>query len=174
MHRDIKPANVYLCRAGRSHDFAKVLDFGLVKQAGFAGRDSKLTAANVATGTPAYMAPELALGEDEIDGRADLYALGCVAYFLLTGVQVFDGGSPAKVMFAHVRDTPPAPSARTELPIPPALETLVMQCLAKQPGDRPQTAEDLAMALPDTLEHGAWTEQHAAKWWRQHLPELVV
>jgi serine/threonine-protein kinase len=173
VHRDIKPANVYLCRAGLSHDFVKVLDFGLVKQAGLAGRDSKLTAANVATGTPAYMAPELALGEDVIDGRADIYALGCVAYYLLTGVQVFDAGSPAKIMFAHVRDTPPRPSTRVEVSVPDELESLVMRCLAKQPTDRPQSADELAGALASAVGGDGWDGDHATKWWRMHLPELA-
>jgi serine/threonine-protein kinase len=174
VHRDVKPANVYLCRAGRMHDFAKVLDFGLVKRAGLAGGDVKLTAANVATGTPAYMAPELALGDEEIDGRADLYAVGCLAYWLLTGSQVFDAPSPARVMFAHVRDTPPPPSTRAELEIPAALETLVMRCLAKDPADRPQTAEELADGLLAAVPGEAWTSDQAARWWRMHLPELAA
>jgi len=174
VHRDVKPANVYLCRAGYTHDFAKVLDFGLVKQAGLAGRDSKLTAANIATGTPAYMAPELALGDEEIDGRADLYAVGCLAYWLLTGTQVFDAPSPARVMFAHVQDTPPRPSSRAEIAVPPDLEALVMRCLAKDPADRPQTAEELSTDLTTTVPGAAWTASRAAQWWRLHLPELAA
>jgi serine/threonine-protein kinase len=174
VHRDIKPANVYLCRAGHTHDFAKVLDFGLVKRAGLAGRDAKLTAANVATGTPAYMAPELALGDEEIDGRADLYAVGCLAYWLLTGSQVFDAPSPARVMFAHVRDTPPRPSTRAEQAIPPGLEDLIMRCLAKEPADRPQTADELAAGLGSAAPGESWTPEQAARWWRLHLPELAA
>jgi len=174
VHRDIKPANVYLCRAGHTHDFAKVLDFGLVKRAGGAGRDVKLTAANVAAGTPAYMAPELALGDEEIDGRADLYAVGCLAYWLLTGTQVFDAPSPARIMFAHVQDPPPRPSARAELAIPPDLEALVMQCLAKDPADRPQTAQALSDDLETAVPGTRWTPRDAAAWWRMHLPELAV
>ncbi len=174
VHRDVKPANVYLCRAGRTHDFAKVLDFGLVKRAGLAGRDAKLTQANVATGTPAFMAPELALGDEEIDGRADLYAVGCLAYWLLTGTQVFDAPSPARLMFAHVRDTPAPPSSRAELEIPPALEALVMRCLSKDPAGRPQTAEELADALGDAVSDDGWTPDHATRWWRKHLPDLAA
>jgi len=174
VHRDVKPANVYLCRAGRTHDFAKVLDFGLVKRAGLAGRDAKLTQANVATGTPAFMAPELALGDEEIDGRADLYAVGCLAYWLLTGTQVFDAPSPARLMFAHVRDTPAPPSSRAELEIPPALEALVMRCLSKDPAGRPQTAEELADALGDAVSDDRWTPDHATRWWRKHLPDLAA
>ena len=174
VHRDVKPANVYLCRAGVTHDFVKVLDFGLVRRAGIAGRDSKLTAANVATGTPAYMAPEMALGDEVIDGRADISALGCVAYFLLTGAQVFEGPSPARVMFAHVRDDPAPVSTRTELTIPPALERVIMRCLAKKPEERPQTADVLAAELRGALDGDPWTSQDATHWWRRHLPEVAA
>ena len=89
-------------------------------------------------GTPAYMAPEMALGDD-VDGRADLYALGCVAYYLLTGQHVFAGDGVLKVITQHLQAVPVPPSERTELPIPSALEHLVLACLAKKPEDRPQT-----------------------------------
>jgi serine/threonine-protein kinase len=120
------------------------------------------------------MAPELALGDEEIDGRADLYAVGCLAYWLLTGSQVFDAPSPARVMFAHVRDTPPRPSTRAEQAIPPGLEDLIMRCLAKEPADRPQTADELAAGLGSAAPGESWTPEQAARWWRLHLPELAA
>jgi serine/threonine-protein kinase len=119
-------------------------------------------------GTPAYMAPEMALGE-EVDARADLYALGCVAYYLLTGEQVFTGDAPLKVITQHLQAVPVPPSARTELRIPAALEQLVLACLAKKPEDRPQTARQLAQSL-DVIGGMTWDEDEARRWWSLHHP----
>jgi serine/threonine-protein kinase len=119
-------------------------------------------------GTPAYMAPEMALGEN-VDGRADLYALGCVAYYLLTGEQVFSGDTVMKVITQHLQAVPVPPSDRTELSIPAPLEHLVLACLAKKPDDRPQTARQLAQSL-DAIEGMTWREEEAARWWRVHHP----
>jgi serine/threonine-protein kinase len=133
---------------GRQHDFVKVLDFGLVKSiAGPSGEDSLASIAGLAIGTPAYMAPEMVHGEGGVDGRADLYSLGCVAYYLLTGRLVFEGDSPIQTALQHVQQPPVPPSERTSNPIPPALERLVMACLAKRPADRPQSASELGAEL---------------------------
>src|SRR4029434_7279937 len=137
VHRDIKPANIHLGRVGCREDFVKVLDFGLVKTAAIGAESSLATMDGVIMGTPAYMAPEMALGED-VDARADLYALGCVAYYLLTGEQVFTGDTVLKVITQHLQAVPVPPSERTELPIPAILEQLVLACLAKKREDRPQ------------------------------------
>jgi serine/threonine-protein kinase len=148
VHRDIKPANIHLGQVGREHDFVKVLDFGLVKSvAGSAGEDSLASIAGLAIGTPAYMAPEMVHGEGELDGRADLYSLGCVAYYLLTARLVFEGESPIQTALLHVQQPPVPPSERTANPIPPALERLVLACLAKRPADRPQSAAELRAGL---------------------------
>jgi eukaryotic-like serine/threonine-protein kinase len=148
VHRDIKPANIHLGTVGRQHDFVKVLDFGLVKSiAGPSGEDSLASIAGLAIGTPAYMAPEMVHGEGGVDGRADLYSLGCVAYYLLTGRLVFEGDSPIQTALQHVQQPPVPPSERTSNPIPPALERLVMACLAKRPADRPQSASELGAEL---------------------------
>jgi hypothetical protein len=169
IHRDIKPANVYTCRLGRETDWVKVLDFGMVKRHGEVGdSDPKLTADNVVGGTPAYMAPEQALG-DPLDGRADIYSAGCVAYWLLTGQQVFQGRTPMETMMRHVHGTPVPPSQRSELPIPAELEAVVMSCLAKAPGDRPQTADALAAQLRG-LPIDPWTAERSARWWDTHRP----
>ena len=148
IHRDIKPANIHVGRVGRHGDFVKVLDFGLVKSvAGAEGQDSLASVAGMAIGTPAYMAPEQVSGEADLDGRTDLYSVGCVAYFLLTGELVFVGESAIQTALLHVSQPPVPPSRRTGNPIPPELERLVLACLAKEPADRPQSASELNAAL---------------------------
>lgn len=169
VHRDIKPANIHIGRLGLQHDFVKVLDFGLVKSSApdEAGQ-SHATGAGMAAGTPGYMAPEVALGE-AVDGRADLYALGCVGYFLLTGRLVFEGGNGLQMVARHVRDQPVPPSQRTELPVPADLEALLLGCLAKEPAGRPQSALVLGRQLAE-LAVDPWTEAQAAGWWQAHHP----
>ena len=168
VHRDIKPANIHLGRVGCREDFVKVLDFGLVKTAAVGAAQSLATMEGVIMGTPAYMAPEMALG-DNVDARADLYALGCVADYLLTGEQVFTGDTVLKVITQHLQAVPVPPSERTELPIPATLEHLVLACLAKKPGERPQNARQLAQSL-DTIDGMTWGEEEAGRWWSQHHP----
>ncbi len=167
VHRDIKPANLHLSHVGLEHDFVKVLDFGLVKSvAGERLEESHASAIGVTPGTPAYMAPEMVNG-GEVDGRADLYSLGCVAYYLLTGTLVFEGETAIQTILQHVQQPPVPPSERAAVPIPPRLEALVLACLAKQPGDRPASAGDLRREL-DAAGVEPWTEEHAAVWWRTH------
>jgi eukaryotic-like serine/threonine-protein kinase len=164
VHRDIKPANLHLGRLGLDYDFVKVLDFGLVKrQNDFSDRDMQLTAPEAISGTPAYMAPEMASGEP-VDSRADLYALGCVGYFLVTGQRIFEGTHPMQVLLQHLRSDPIPPSERLGRPVPAGLERLVMQCLAKNPADRPPDAAGLADALRSA---GAdeWSQADARRWW---------
>jgi len=169
VHRDIKPANIHVGRLGLEHDFVKVLDFGLVKStAGPVSEHSLATAAGLTPGTPAYMAPEMALG-DTVDGRADLYALGCVTYYLLTGALVFQGESELQMMAKHLREEPVPPSRRTDRPIPAELERLVMACLAKKPEDRPRSAGELGSALA-LIAGEPWGEEQAAEWWRANVP----
>jgi eukaryotic-like serine/threonine-protein kinase len=168
VHRDIKPANIHVGRLGLRHDFVKVLDFGLVKSVTPAGEDSMATAAGLTPGTPAYMAPEMALGET-VDGRADLYALGCVAYYLLTGQLVFDATSGLQLIAKHIQERPVPPSQRSELEISADLERLVLACLEKRPEDRPQTAGELDRMLA-AVEIEPWSEEDATRWWRMHQP----
>jgi hypothetical protein len=173
IHRDIKPANLYLCQRAFEHDFVKVLDFGLVKHCLTidADADVALTQAQALAGTPAYLAPEQAVGEKSIDGRADLYALGCVGYWLLSGQRVFEEEAPIKMILAHVNQAPAPPSSRAELPVPSELDSVILACLAKDPSDRPATAEDLGAALEEINFSEPWTAARAAEWWRTHLPE---
>ena len=170
VHRDIKPANIHIGRLGVRNDFVKVLDFGLVKSImGSTGEHSLATVAGLTPGTPAYMAPEVALGE-EFDGRADLYALGCVAYYLLTGQIVFDGTTAVQMIAKHLQEEPDPPSRRTEIAVPPALDDVVLACLAKRPEDRPQSAAELAGRLNDVSLEENWTEARAAQWWSVNRP----
>jgi serine/threonine-protein kinase len=167
VHRDIKPANIHIGRLGLRHDFVKVLDFGLVKSvADRAHGPGMATEMGMTPGTPAYMAPEMA-GEETIDARSDIYALGCVAYYLLTGRLVFEGGTALQMLARHLQDSPVPPSRRTELAVPAALDRLVLACLAKQPADRPRSAAEVARAL-DAIEAGAWTPEQAGDWWDLH------
>jgi serine/threonine-protein kinase len=177
VHRDVKPANIIVCRYGEDYDFVKLLDFGIVK----ALRDpvkydpsATLTAAHIVRGTPAFIAPEQALEAATVDHRADIYAVGCVAYWLLTAQLVFTADSPMALVMHHAHTPPERPSSRTELPIPPALDDLVMTCLAKNPADRPQTARELVHRLDCVPLANVWSEQRAREWWEQHQPASQV
>jgi eukaryotic-like serine/threonine-protein kinase len=173
VHRDIKPANVFVCRYGGDFDFVKVLDFGIVKVThGDASPNVgvTMTQENVLRGTPAFIAPEQVLAQGEIDIRADLYAAGCVAYWLLTAELVFKADTAIGIMMHHAQSAPIPPSERTELPIPPELDRLVMSCLEKDPARRPQTARALSERL-STIEVAApWTDERARQWWLRHEP----
>ena len=168
IHRDVKPANIVSCHWGLKWDFVKVLDFGLVKSTWAVPEDDRLTSDGVIAGTPSFMAPEVALGGRALDGRVDLYGLGCVAYWLLTGHRVFEGRTPMEMVLHHVKTPPLPPSQRVEQPIPRALEELVLRCLAKEPEDRPPSAEWLAARLAECETAGTWTPERAREWWAAH------
>ncbi|MBA3459599.1 MAG: serine/threonine protein kinase [Deltaproteobacteria bacterium] len=169
IHRDVKPANIYLCAVGLKVDFVKILDFGLVRDL---RSDMRLTSEGSVSGTPAYLAPEAA-AHNQFDARGDIYALGCVAYFMLTGQLVFEAETSAGMIAAHIRDQPAAPSKRSELPIPPALDEVVLACLAKKPEDRPQTAEELQELLNAIPVATPWNQTRALGWWSVNVPALV-
>jgi eukaryotic-like serine/threonine-protein kinase len=171
VHRDIKPANIFLCRYGEEHDFVKVLDFGIAKavRGPSAKAETAITVGSVIQGTPAFIAPEQATGGD-VDGRADIYSTGCVAYWLLTGELVFTADTAIRLLLAHAQAEPDPPSARTELPIPAALEALVMACLAKDRDLRPSSARDLLRRLDALPLERAWSAERAREWWQSHLP----
>jgi eukaryotic-like serine/threonine-protein kinase len=176
VHRDVTPANIYACRMGLEYDFVKVLDFGLVKfndKSASAPQETLLTANNTTTGTPAFMAPEVILGQNDVDRRADVYALGCVAYYLLTGQFVFDADTPMKMFLQHVQTMPTPPSQRTELRIPRELDDLVMACLEKDPNERPQDAERLFEMACRCGPNDVWDNAMARTWWESHLMELT-
>jgi len=171
-HRDVKPRNIFLCRLGLNFDCVKVLDFGLVK---IRGADQvRLTREGVTTGTPAYMAPEMAMGHFEIDGRADIYALGCVAYWLLTGKLVFNSTTPLGMALEHIKTMPTPPSQHSEIEIPAELDQIVLRCLEKKPSDRPQSVRELSRALARVPVTPAWSNELAEEWWRIHLPPAAA
>jgi eukaryotic-like serine/threonine-protein kinase len=171
VHRDVKPANMFVCQLGLDVDFVKVLDFGLVKRRGpQAPGEEALTVSGAFTGTPAYMPPEIALGTEPIDGRADIYALGCVAYWLLTGKRVFESSSAMQMVVDHIRTPAVPPSRRGGPPIPPALEEIVLRCLEKDPASRPASAAGLSLELKALDLEAQWTEERAQAWWRAHPP----
>jgi eukaryotic-like serine/threonine-protein kinase len=171
IHRDIKPANIYLCRHALEHDVVKILDFGLVRRLASNGSASGAVATNrdLVAGTPAYLAPE-SIMEGVVDGRADLYALGCVAFWLLTGRVVFETPTATATLVAHARDAPPRPSSLAPFPLPAALDQLVLDCLAKDPAARPQSAEVLADRLATIHFPRPWTPVAAAQWWATNRP----
>jgi serine/threonine-protein kinase len=170
VHRDVKPANIFLCRYGLEHDFVKVLDFGLVKHAG-ASPDVRVTAIGAFAGTPAYASPESVLGEDEaVDGRSDLYSLGCVAFWLLTGRTVFAASTPVQMMMHHANAEPEPPSRCTELPVPPGLDALILDLLRKDKEARPASAEAVSARLDGVQLDRPWDAAHARQWWDRHRP----
>lgn len=165
IHRDIKPANVFAAERGGVYDVAKLLDFGLAKP--LMDQESvELSAENQITGSPLYMSPEQALGEREPDLRSDIYSLGGVGYFLITGHAPFEGRKPLQVILAHVNE-PIEPPSRLVPDIPPDLEAILMRCLAKDPNDRYQTAAELVRALNQCEDAHEWTRRMADEWWRQ-------
>jgi eukaryotic-like serine/threonine-protein kinase len=171
IHRDVKPANIYVCRMGLEYDFIKVLDFGLVKVEKRADATTMMTAP-VALGTPAYMAPEAILGEGEVDRRVDVYALGCVAFYLLTGERVFNAPAHMQLLMQHLQEPPAAPSRRTVQHIPETLDRLVLDCLEKDPGRRPADAAAVFQRLGE-CPVADWTQEMATTWWETHLPALA-
>ncbi|HEV7365606.1 MAG TPA: protein kinase [Gemmatimonadales bacterium] len=170
VHRDIKPANIFLCRYGEEYDFVKVLDFGIVGAVrDTPGGNLLQTRGDAVRGTPAFIAPEQAMGA-EVDGRADIYATGCLAYWLLTGKLVFTADTPMGLLLQHAQKPPTPPSARTDRPIPPALDDLVLSCLEKDPAKRPQSARELSRRLAEVNGTNEWTQERARDWWMTHQP----
>jgi eukaryotic-like serine/threonine-protein kinase len=174
IHRDVTPSNVYVCRMGLDYDFVKVLDFGLVK---FNTRSARLEdparTIHTTAGTPAFMAPEIVFGL-EIDQRADVYAIGCIAYFLLTGQAVFDATNTRELFRLHSEERPVPPSQRTEMAVPAELDALVMACLEKDPARRPADAAAVLEWLLRCRSTDVWDNESARIWWERHLVELTL
>ncbi|MEM9192081.1 MAG: serine/threonine-protein kinase [Myxococcota bacterium] len=168
VHRDVKPANIMLCNRGRVPDTAKVLDFGLVKSIETSG-DAAVTQANAIVGTPHYLAPEAIKDSEGVSAAADVYALGAVGYFLLTGQEVFQGKSIIEICSRHLTDTPVPPSELSEIEIDVGLEDIVLRCLEKDPARRFRDGQELATTL-DALTIDDWSEAEAAVWWEREAP----
>ncbi|HMI91896.1 MAG TPA: serine/threonine-protein kinase [Polyangiales bacterium] len=177
IHRDVKPGNIMVVDRGGIADLVKVLDFGLVKDVGFkasagAASEAELTMADTITGTPLYIAPETLTAPESVDARADIYALGAVGYWLLTGTHVFGGHSIVEVCAHHLHTVPDPPSTRLGAPVSADLEAVVLACLAKRPEDRPASAHVLRERLRACAAAGRWTQARAAEWWALHRHEL--
>jgi serine/threonine protein kinase len=171
VHRDVKPANLFACRLGAEYDFLKVVDFGMVTA--LPGNESTaLTQPGGLAGTPGYLAPECIQGEGHVDGRADLYSLGCVAWWLLTGRLVFEERSAVASLFAHVQRPPPRITT-VRADVPEALEAIIQDCLAKAPASRPQTPGELLQRLEAVPFESPWDARRAEAWWHAHLPALT-
>lgn len=167
VHRDVKPANIVLCERGGALDVVKVLDFGLVKAVAGA-TDPGLTREGAIAGTPLYISPEAIMNPESVDGRSDLYSLGAVGYFLLTGRPVFDVRSVGEAVAAHVGQDPERPSVRVGHPLPEDLEDLLGACLAKSQENRPASAAEMIAVLDRCAESHPWTRQDARAWWNEH------
>src|SRR5688500_12386143 len=165
IHRDIKPANIFAAVRGGLHDVAKLLDFGLAKP--LSNLDvEQITQEGTITGSPLYMSPEQAIGDREPDARSDIYAMGSVLYFLLTGRPPFEDEKPMRVLIAHAHDAPPPPT-QVNPDVPDDVDLVVMRCLQKSAADRFQSAADLAAAIDHCDDYGRWTPDTAREWWRQ-------
>jgi eukaryotic-like serine/threonine-protein kinase len=168
VHRDIKPQNLFVCHLGPRYDFLKVFDFGLVKSSSPSRLSpGRLTLENSITGTPACMSPEQAEGRSDVDTRSDIYSLGCVAYWLLTGKYVFEDRGTVRTLMAHIQESPVPPSQRIKMEIPESLEKIVLSCLEKNPERRPQSVTDVAQALAECPIRQPWSQWRAETWWRE-------
>jgi tRNA A-37 threonylcarbamoyl transferase component Bud32 len=170
IHRDIKPANILLTRRGGVGDVVKVLDFGLVKARHLRSPDK--ATANAVVGTPHFIAPEAVLKPETVDARSDLYSVGAVGYWLLTGRTLFESSDVQELLDGHVKVNPTPPSARGVRTLSSDLEKIIMGCLAKSPDDRPRNAETLDEALRRCEQAGAWNLEEADQWWSENVPAL--
>jgi len=164
IHRDLKPSNIMLCERGGLLDFVKVLDFGLVRPQ-TQTEDIALTSVNALTGTPLYMSPEAVERPEAMDVRSDVYQLGAILYYMLTGSHVFSGDTPVEVLARHISEAPEPPSKRLGRPVSGDLETLVLRALAKTPEDRPADAGAMLVELEACAIEGRWTQVDARNWW---------
>ncbi len=173
IHRDVKPANILLNVRGGMFDVVKLLDFGLVKLVDNSS-EAQVTKAGGVVGTPMYMSPEAYQSPETVDARTDLYAVGAVGYFLLTGEPPFLGESMLDILKHQVETVPDAPSKRLGQPVSPELEQLLLRCLSKSPADRPATAYEIIAELDRIPAANSWTEAHARYWWRRYVPHLTI
>ena len=171
IHRDVKPANVFVCDRGGVPDSVKVLDFGLVKHLSAKTNETLVLdrpGEDGIVGTPNFIAPETIRDPNQCDARSDIYAVGVLGYFLLTGRQIFDGQTSAELCRKHLDETPIPPSQRLGQSVDPQLESLLLRCLEKDPATRPQTASALAQELATCASLNAWTTGQRAAWWATH------
>ena len=166
IHRDIKPANIFAAERGGVYDVAKLLDFGLVREQATEKAHVGLTRPGTFSGSPLYMCPEQVKSYHKLDARSDIYSLGAVAYYLVTGRPPFQSDDTFEILMAHARD-PVDPPSKVNPAVPADLETVIIRCLAKLPANRFQDVESLDKALAACESAGRWTEEQAAEWWRE-------
>jgi serine/threonine-protein kinase len=167
IHRDIKPSNIIACERGKVYDVAKLLDFGLVKNFGTTSDSVKLTREGAFAGSPAFMSPEQAAGHHELDARSDIYNVGAVAYFLMTGKLPFDRLSTLQMLHAHAYE-PLVPSPEFKEGVPADLQGVILRCLEKDPDRRYQDAATLEKAFAACESASPWTPERAEEWWQEH------
>ena len=165
IHRDLKPANLFAAERGGVYDVIKLLDFGLVREQKIS-QDVHITQPGTFSGSPLYMCPEQVKTYDKLDARSDLYSLGAVGYYLLTGHPPFEGQSAWEIITAHTRD-PVRPLRELNPDVPADLEAVILRCLAKNNKDRYWDAISLSEALAECACAGQWDDRQAADWWRQ-------
>ncbi len=170
MHRDIKPGNVMLCERGGIYDVAKLLDYGLVSVVRSTETDSKITQAGMIVGTPAFMSPEQCSEDSELTGASDIYSLGAVGHFLLTGKPPFGGRSAMQMLAAHLYEVP-ARLSDVRSDVPTGLSDVLAKCLEKSPTARFENMEALEGALLAVVLPDAWSDDDARAWWAAHQPE---
>lgn len=171
IHRDIKPANVILCERGGVYDFVKLVDFGLVKDVENRA-NVNLSGAHSIMGSPLYMSPEAMRAPESVDARSDLYSVGAVGYYLLTGTPLFEGSNLLEIGAHHLHTPPEPPSERVKVAIPEDLEKVVLRCLEKDPADRPASARELKDALEACRDAGGWSQEAAAAWWEKSASRI--
>ena len=173
IHRDIKPANIFLTCRGGIYDFVKVLDFGLAKQVDSMG-DPALTKTGIIHGTPKYMAPEAVSSPSQMDHRSDIYNLGAVLYWMLTGQHLFPKSSNLELLVDHVKTIPSIPSYVSELSVPKELDNITMKCLQKDPKRRYQSVNDLGEELSQLKILSHWSQKKAKEWWELHFEQFAT
>ena len=167
VHRDIKPANVILCQRGGLSDFVKVVDFGLAMDPSF-NLAPQITQTGLISGTPLYIAPECLDDPTTVSARSDLYAVGAVAFYLLTGRDLFVAANPMDIFRCVTNDARPRPSDCVPNGIPSELDELVFRCVAKDPTERPESARDMLTTVTSLATNHVWSEEDADRWWREH------
>jgi len=175
IHRDIKPANIFLCNRGGVADYVKVLDFGLVREYR-AGQPEPVKNAgnNVIEGTPWFTPPEAITGSAPVDPRSDIYSLGALGYYLLTGQYIFDAVTVDEIHQKQLAAVPVSPSLRTTNPISPEMEKILWRCLEKEPNSRPQSAGELRRLLLASPVAADWSAKERGEWWEAYERQPVA
>ena len=173
IHRDIKPGNIILCRRGGEWDFVKVVDFGLARDLGFK-LAPKITQTGLISGTPLYIAPECLEDPENCSRQSDIYALGVVAFYLLTGRDLYVGNNALELLQKALHEPPPRVADVVGTQVPTELDDLILRCVAKEPADRPASVEEMLTVIKSLAVSYPWTQDDARAWWREHEPQITM